>query len=483
MCGIVGAVLNPVSVGRVDGKPDYKILPHLLKNSLSEIQHRGYDGAGLTIATHETLQCTKNYGLIKDVLTEECLSNLLSQCKTPLSGFGLAHTRYKTVGECSPSASQPLLNKNSTLCLVHNGQIETHHVFPDSGYLLQIWDEYFSKGNHDFQAVMVENLITTVVREIFKTVKGSYSCLVLIQGYGLVAFRDPHGIRPLLVGRTRNRDYFFASEDVCFNNNTQFPIERVFDLEPGSCMIVRQGGSYMTPHATILNLMENKLSPCIFEYIYLAKQASCLNKLPVEKARELLGETLASKIQREYPTLHIDFVIPVPETSCHATKALADKLNLTYLNIMKLNPNRRQPRSFILPTQELRTKAVANKFILDQEHDFKGKNLLLVDDSIIRGTTLKHLVKIIRNKYRGINNVYVASIAPPVRNKNIYGIDIPDTELLLAFQRENDEIQDILNVDLVIYQDLQEMLTAFKNYSGIPNFEYSMFVSDNKLNV
>lgn len=463
MCGIVGIVLVPKS-------SDHKKLPDLLRESLLKIQHRGYDGAGMALSTSEKIISHKNYGLITEVLTDEVLTKMKSQNQTILSG--IAHTRYKTVGECSLQASQPLVNADGTLCLIHNGQIEANHRLPDSSYLLEIWDQYFQRATHNFQTPLIENLIPVILKHIFSTVQGSYSCLVLIQGYGLVAFRDPRGIRPLTIGRSIYGDYFLASEDRCFRT-LGYELEEVYDLSAGSCLMIRQG---IKPSISRIQIMPPNLSPCIFEYIYLAHQDSILNQLPVKEARQLLGQILANKIQKEYSDLQIDYVVPIPQTSCYASQILADQLKIPCISLLKLNPHRKRARSFILPTQQLREKAVANKFLFDENYDFKGKNLLLVDDSIVRGTTLRHLVKTIHEKYLDIGKIYVASIAPAIKNKNIYGIDIPNTELLIAYQRNLDEIREVLGVDVLIYQDLDQMLAEFTKYSGIPKFEYSMFI-------
>lgn len=484
MCGIFGIVST-----QTHGLP-LKIREHLLK-----IQHRGYDGAGLALVTKPDLNriiLHKDYGLIKDVLTDSVLEAF---SRVPIDGYGLGHTRYKTVGECSAQSSQPLLSVDGKLCLAHNGQI-VHHENPDSSLLL----EYFDKQK---PTTIAE--VESIIMRIFQEVQGSYSCLLLIQDLGLIAFRDPHGIRPLAITQNIRGDYLFASESVAFQinpNNVEEQYAMTWDLPPGSYAFcyLEMTSRPLTPiqkkqsqqnHQSQQNGLQTKyyqkqlfpnpvLTPCIFEYIYLSHWRSTINNIPVERSRKILGILLADKILEEHPERQIDLVIPVPSTSKIAAKALADKLGVEYLELIRLNPNRKYPRSFILPTQEMRELAVADKFQLDPSATeiLKNKKVLLVDDSVIRGTTLRCLVKMFRTLCPDIDKIKVASIAPKVVNKNIYGIDIPNTNNLIAYQKTDDEISEILGTDWIVFQDLDRMLRAFKRLTHFDDFEHSIFVSN-----
>jgi amidophosphoribosyltransferase len=413
------------------------------------------------------------------------------------SQIGIAHTRYKTIGPCTQSASQPLLSPDRTLCLAHNGQIDVIDWFPDSGYILDYMiknlqinnDEEINKINKD----MIFDHVFRLVEQLMNNLVGSYSCVTLVANVGLVAFRDPRGIRPLILGKNANDDYIVASESVCIDSIPGFSILR--DIQPGECVIINpgtflskqlfydlagSGGTASKNGGGSMNkyVISSKFTPCIFEYIYLASPRSIIDGLSVEYARKNLGYLLAHHINLNYADLKIDMVVPVPESSKIATMSMAERLNdmsVEYVELLELNSNREKARSFILPTQELREEAVARKFILSDKYDLTGKNILIVDDSIIRGTTLRHIVAKIRSGSK-CNQIYVASVAPPIINHNIYGIDIPDCKLLIAHNRSNDQIAKEIGADLVIYQKLNSMLEMFALISPTANsFEHSMF--------
>lgn len=462
MCGIFGIVTTN-SVG----------LPFRIRDHLLKIQHRGYDGAGMALSTkHHRIQLYKEYGLINEVLTDQVLETFNSNHE--LTGYGIGHTRYKTVGECSAQSSQPLLDKNQQFCLVHNGQI-VHHTNPDSSLLL----EYFTKSS---KHQMTLERLETIISQIFQEVQGSYSCLLMIHNFGLVAFRDPRGIRPLVITHTANEEYLIASETSAFQNETQQ--SNFWDLPPGSYALFKNTTSRANhrPHIryyqTQLIIPQPTPTPCIFEYIYLAHWISTINGLYVRQARILLGQLLAQKILEDHPKRQIDIVIPVPSTSKLAAQSLARAMNVEYRELIQLNPNRKYPRSFILPTQEMRELAVQDKFTIDPHANvlLKNKKILLVDDSVIRGTTLKCLVKMFRINCPEIKRIKVASISPKVVNKNIYGIDIPNTQKLVAYNKTDDEIAQLLNVDWIIFQDLDRMLKAFRTETGFLDFEHSIFI-------
>ncbi|MEX0597561.1 MAG: hypothetical protein WD512_13805 [Candidatus Paceibacterota bacterium] len=494
MCGVTGVVLHNNSSG--------KKLIDLLYLSIREIQHRGYDGCGIAYlnSTSTHINMIKNNTMIEPFFQTLFNSNLndLDDLHSS-SQIGIAHTRYKTIGPCTQSASQPLLSPDHTLCLAHNGQIDVIDWFPDSGYIL----DYMIKNlqinnqvNHNDNIMIFEHVFR-LVENLMNNLVGSYSCVTLIANVGLVAFRDPRGIRPLILGKNANNDYIVASESVCIDSIPGFSILR--DIQPGECVIINpstflskqlfydnfdvNGGicTGSNSKAVTKHVINARFTPCIFEYIYLASPRSIIDGLSVEYARKYLGYLLAHHINLNHADLKIDIVVPVPESSKIATISIVERLNelsdclVEYVELLELNSNREKARSFILPTQELREEAVARKFILSDKYDLTGKNILIVDDSIIRGTTLRHIVAKIRSGSK-CNKIYVASVAPPIINHNIYGIDIPDCKLLIAYNRSNDQIANEIGADLVIYQKLNSMLELFALISPTANsFEHTMF--------
>ena len=483
MCGISGVVLSDKTINKHIAKYKTHPLLDILYKSILEIQHRGYDGVGIaTFLKDDKVNLIKEQGMIKPFFKK--LQNTNNSIH---SWAGIAHTRYKTVGPCTKSASQPLLNSDNTICLAHNGQLDLESFTekgrtynPDSTFII----EYI---NHRLNSLATENktperleeAIFLIICQLFNDIGGSYSCLLLVAGVGLVAFRDPRGIRPLILGASDNGDYILASESVCLKNIPDFKVVR--DIKPGECIILKQN---CEPISRNLIIKSVPFTPCVFEYIYLSSPESVIDQLSVTTAREELGKTLGKHICKYYSELHIDYVIPVPESSCIAANSTATYLqqnfdqNIKYLHILKLNTERQKARSFILPTQEEREKAVKDKFIINPDSNLSGKNILIIDDSIVRGTTLRHIMKSIRATYPDISSIYVASIAPPIKDKNTFGIDIPNTELLIAYNKKVNEIATNIEADLVIYQDLQEMLEMFDRISPNANqFEYSMFVN------
>lgn len=478
MCGICGLVLSNKTLDQDRGKRHP--LVNILDSSISEIQHRGYDGCGIAFMDDSSITLIKEKGMIKPFFCSDKSNHMLHNPDLQTS-VGIAHTRYKTIGPCSKTASQPLLNDNSTLCLAHNGQIDAIDHHPDSTYMLNFINQRLSRlANDNRSPELMKNAIFSLVDQLFNHVEGSYSCVMLVTGLGLVAFRDPKGIRPLIYGSNPNGDYIIASESVSITNlpeSYQFSIVR--DLKPGECMIFNSNQAPISNCLT--SYLEKSLifTPCIFEYIYLASPDSVIDKLSVRTARQELGRLLADHIKNDYQDLKIDLVVPIPESSSVATEVLAQELGIEYCHLLTLNNNRQKARSFILPTQKEREQAVSEKFIIPNNYDLQGRNILLVDDSIVRGTTLRHVIKHIRNQCVNPGRIYVASIAPPIKDKNSFGIDIPNTELLIAYQRTPEQVCQILNADLVIYQDLNRMLDMFARISPMADqFEHSMFIEN-----
>jgi amidophosphoribosyltransferase len=467
MCGITALLIQSIYECNEE-----KNIASLLKKSIQRIQHRGYDGAGIALPSTKQIIIKKGKGLIKDVLNPV----LIDELKNFPVQYGIAHTRYKTKGECTSGASQPLLSDDGRLCLVHNGQVETTKYTPDSMYILEL-----IKNKLATSVIPEPEQILEAIKHVFKTLKGAYSCILMIQDFGLVVFRDPHGIRPLIFATNQNGDFGVASEDIALKSLSLFnSLESqttYSNLLAGECLIVRPGKPTIKENLLDINAFN---TPCIFEYIYLAHPDSNLNGISVHEARELLGELLAD--QMTSIEKHIDYIIPIPETSCIATKTLSDKMCIPYLRLLKLNKNREKARTFILPTQEERIKAVTSKFVIDDnfKDTIRGKTILLVDDSIIRGTTLGYVVKYIKENCHPAK-IILSSISPPVRFKNIYGIDVPNTEHLIASKYDShEEIAEALNADQIIYQDYAIMMRRFQEVGmkldpPISNFESSLF--------
>lgn len=468
MCGITALLLY---------QPNHdQSLVKQLRSSLNKIQHRGYDGAGIAINgyDHDHIHLRKGSGLISEVLTDDFLKQF------PESNLGIGHTRYKTVGECTDQSTQPLLNQTKTICLVHNGQIEAEEV-PDSGKILNEFEKFIMQMVAESDTSnLSDQQIFVAISHLMKTLKGAYSCFIMINGLGLIAFRDPMGIRPLVYSYNAHGDVILASEDVAIRVLPQFKLSLIKDVKPGECLILRLDGSMKSE----ILVNSSFYTPCIFEYIYLAHRNSTLNGIDVRLARKKLGILLAEQIKTRFPVVcqSIDWIVPVPETSCIASQELAIHLDLPYLEILKLDPNRKKARTFILPTQEQRIKAVTTKFQLDTDpialNKLIGSHVLVVDDSIVRGTTLRCVVKMLKSA--GVREVSVASLAPPVKYKNVYGIDIPDDSLLIAKDKDVLQIAKELDADRVIYQNLSMMVEEFIELGtdqGINGFECSLFNS------
>jgi len=481
MCGISGLVLSS-QTARGKRHP----LIDLLDYSISQIQHRGYDGCGVAFIDQQsdTVKLIKEKGMIKPFFSSVKTNPLLNDPNL-MTSIGIAHTRYKTVGPCTKTASQPLLNEDATICLAHNGQIDAVDHHPDSTYILNFINERLTQlAASNRSPEMMKNAIFCLVEQLFQTIEGSYSCVMLISGLGLVVFRDPKGIRPLVYGTNPNGDFIIASESVSITNlPDSYSFEIVRDVQPGECMIFNSGQAPISKLLLKESYHKSQFhslpvfTPCIFEYIYLASPESIIDQLPVKEARRELGRLLAHHIQDNYHHLKIDLIVPIPESSCIATEVLAKELGVEYSHLLTLNTNRQKARSFILPTQEEREKAVAEKFIIPDNYDLQGRNILLVDDSIVRGTTLRHVIKHIRDQCINAGHIYVASISPPIKDKNSFGIDIPNTELLIAYQRNSEQVCQLLGADLVIYQDLDKMLKMFGQICPIADyFEHSMFI-------
>ena len=460
MCGVVGIISNkPVNQDIYD--------------ALTLLQHRGQDAAGIITWDENGLHARKSNGLIRDVFDQNHMEKLEGN-------VGMGHVRYPTAGGAKSSEAQPFyVNSPYGICLAHNGNLTNYdelaellrtkdrrhlNTRSDSEVLLNVFaHELQSRANGKPTA---ENIFDAV-DALHHRCKGGYAVVVMIVGYGIVAFRDPNGIRPLVLGKRlngNNIDYMIASESVALDV-TQFQIDR--DVLPGECIFIENNGKLQSR----IYSGETSYSPCIFEFVYFARPDSVIDNLSVYKARLRMGEELAGKIVRQWPDNDIDVVIPIPDTSRTAASQVAYNLGVKYRE--GFIKNRYVGRTFIMPGQEERDNSVRRKLnAIDLE--FKGKNVLLVDDSIVRGTTSKQIIKLAREA--GARKVYFASAAPPVRYPNVYGIDMPAAKELIANNKSVAEIKEAIGADHLIYQDLSGLIRAVSHdNSSITGFDDSCF--------
>ena len=460
MCGVVGIISNkPVNQDIYD--------------ALTLLQHRGQDAAGIITWDEHGLHARKSNGLIRDVFDQDHMEKLKGN-------VGMGHVRYPTAGGAQSSEAQPFyVNSPYGICLAHNGNLTNYdelaellktkdrrhlNTHSDSEVLLNVFaHELQSRAN----GKPTEKNIFDAVDALHERCKGGYAVVVMIVGYGIVAFRDPNGIRPLILGKRSsedNKDYMIASESVALDV-TQFEIDR--DVLPGECIFIENNGRL---HNRIYS-GKTTYSPCIFEFVYFARPDSVIDNLSVYKARLRMGEELAGQIVRQWPDNDIDVVIPIPDTSRTAASQVAYNLGVKYRE--GFIKNRYVGRTFIMPGQEERDNSVRRKLnAIDLE--FKGKNVLLVDDSIVRGTTSKQIIKLAREA--GARKVYFASAAPPVRYPNVYGIDMPAAKELIANNKSVTEIKEAIGADHLIYQDLNGLIRAVSHdNSSITGFDDSCF--------
>lgn len=446
MCGIVGVVSNaPVN--------------QLIYDALLLLQHRGQDAAGIATQQDRKFFMHKAKGMVKDVFRTRNMRSLPGNC-------GLGQVRYPTAGNAySEEEAQPFyVNAPFGIVLVHNGNLTNAHALKselfltdhrhintesDSEVLLNVLAHELDKATRG--AVLTADDVFAAVAKVHERVRGSYAVVALIAGHGLLAFRDPFGIRPMCYGKMANAGVLstmFASESVALEG-TGYAFER--NLNPGEAVFVALDGTLSAKQCA----QSPVLMPCIFEYVYLARPDSVMDGISVYQARLNLGETLAKRVISTVPPSDIDVVIPIPESSRPSAAQLAHLLGLPYRE--GFVKNRYVGRTFIMPGQAVRKQSVRQKLNAIAS-EFKGRNVLLVDDSIVRGTTSKEIVQMARDA--GANKVYMASAAPPVRFPNVYGIDMPTKDELVAHNRTNDQIRDFIGCDALIYQDVDAMKAA-----------------------
>jgi len=462
MCGIMGVVAaSPVN--------------QLLYDGLLVLQHRGQDAAGIVTAEGPTFHMHKGPGMVRDVFRTRNMRVLSGHA-------GIAHTRYPTAGSAwSAAESQPFyVNSPFGIVLGHNGNLtnteqlkndlfrtDLRHVNTnsDSEVLLNVLAHELQENATNYK--LDPATIFAAVSGVYRRCRGAYAVVAMVAGYGLLAFRDPYGIRPLVFGRCETElgyEYLVASESVALDT---LGFELIRDVGPGEAIFIDLDGNFYSrqcaPNAS--------LNPCIFEFVYLARPDSVIDGISVYETRLRMGESLAEKIQREHAHLDVDVVIPIPDSSRPAAMQLSKHLNLAYRE--GFIKNRYIGRTFIMPGQAIRRKSVRQKLnAIGME--FRGKNVLLVDDSIVRGTTSREIVQMAREA--GARKVFFASAAPPVRYPNVYGIDMPSRDELIAASRSEAEVAREIGCDELIYQDLDALIRDCSSVNPkVTSFEASCF--------
>ncbi|KAF1049494.1 amidophosphoribosyltransferase [Xylophilus sp.] len=459
MCGIVGVVSNaPVN--------------QLIYDALLLLQHRGQDAAGIVTQQERKFFMHKAKGMVRDVFRTRNMRALPGN-------VGLGQVRYPTAGNAfSEEEAQPFyVNAPFGIVLVHNGNLTNAYSLrselfltdhrhtnteSDSEVLLNVFAHELERATRDV-SLHVDNVFDAV-GAVHKRIKGSYAVIALIAGHGLLAFRDPYGIRPLSIGRAADGSAMVASESVTLEG-TGHAFER--DLLPGEAVFIDLQGQLHSRQCA----QSSSLHPCIFEFVYLARPDSVMDGISVYQARLNLGESLAKRVISTLPPTEIDVVIPIPESSRPSATQLAHLLGIPYREAFV--KNRYVGRTFIMPGQGVRKKSVRQKLNVIAS-EFKGRNVLLVDDSIVRGTTSREIVQMARDA--GASKVYLASAAPPVRYPNVYGIDMPTPSELVAHGRTVEEVRQIIGCDALIYQDVEGMKKAIHSLNpSLAGFDASCF--------
>ncbi|MBS0497837.1 MAG: amidophosphoribosyltransferase [Gammaproteobacteria bacterium] len=462
MCGILGIVAkSPVN--------------QLLYDGLLMLQHRGQDASGIVTAQGSTFHMHKGLGLVRDVFRTRNMRALAGN-------IGIGHVRYPTAGSAnSPAEAQPFyVNSPFGIVLGHNGNLtnaaelnqelfrtDLRHVNTnsDSEVLLNVLAHELQESTRNCQ--LDPATIFAAVAGVHKRCKGAYAVVAMIAGYGLLAFRDPYGIRPLVFGTAEHElgdEYLIASESVALDT---LGFKLIRDIQPGEAIFIDEDGNFYNKQCAA----QASLNPCIFEYVYLARPDSVIDGISVYETRLNMGEHLAEKIRKTIPHLDIDVVIPIPDSSRPSALQLANSLGVDFRE--GFVKNRYVGRTFIMPGQQQRRKSVRQK-LNAMSIEFRGKNVMLVDDSIVRGTTSREIVQMAREA--GANKIYFASAAPPVRYPNVYGIDMPTRQELIATDRTAEEICNEIGADYLIFQDLDALSHAVSKVSpAVNSFETSCF--------
>src|SRR3954466_3462221 len=462
MCGILGIVAqSPVN--------------QLLYDGLLLLQHRGQDAAGIVTGEHARIHMHKSPGMVRDVFRTRNMRSLDGN-------VGIAHCRYPTAGSAFNLAeAQPFyVNSPFGIVLGHNGNLTNSDALKEEMFRTDL--RHINTGSdsevlvnvlaHELESASVKlhlepQTIFTAVSNVHRRLRGAYAVVAMIAGYGVVAFRDPYGIRPAVIGYNETQagtEYMVASESVAVD---ALGFRLLRDIAPREAGFLHQGGGLHSqqcaPHAS--------LNPCIFEYVYLARPDSLIDGASVYETRLNMGRKLADKIKRSHRALDIDVVIPIPDSGRPAALQLAVGLGVAYRE--GFVKNRYIGRTFIMPGQAVRARSVRQK-LNPMAMEFAGKNVMLVDDSIVRGTTSREIVQMARDS--GARKVFFASAAPPVRYPNVYGIDMPTRAELIAAHRTEDEVCREIGADALIYQDLEELKDAVRRANPrLANFETSCF--------
>ena len=463
MCGIIGIA---GSAG----------LNQELYDGLTVLQHRGQDAAGIVTYDNNRVFQRKGNGLVRDVFQERHMQRLQGD-------MGIAHVRYPTAGTSSSAEAQPFyVNSPYGMSLAHNGNLTNAEVLKrelyiddrrhintnsDSEILLNVLaHELIHSGNLQLSPIDIFRAVSGVHRRC----QGAYAVVVMICGVGVVAFRDPYGIRPLVYGVRETKDgldYMVASESVALD---VLGYDLVRDVKPGEAIFIDRKKQFHS-HVCADN---TRLAPCIFEYVYFARPDSILENVYVQKARMRMGQRLAKNILNKWPDHDIDVVIPIPDTSRTAALEIAHIMNCKYRE--GFIKNRYIGRTFIMPGQTQRQKSVRQK-LNPINLEYKDKNVLLVDDSIVRGTTSKEIVQMARDA--GAKKVYFASASPPVRYQNVYGIDMPAASELIAHNKDVEEVRKEIGADKLFYQDIKDLIKSVKKGNpDLNEFETSVFTGD-----
>ena len=460
MCGLVGLV------AKTDVAPD-------IYDALTVLQHRGQDAAGIMTCVGGKFSQRKSEGLVRDVFRQHHMQRLEGT-------MGIGHVRYPTAGSSGAALAQPFyVNSPYGIALAHNGNLTnseqlTRELFQDdlrhlntdsdSEVLLNVFA-------HELQTLGKlsprPDDIFTAVEAVHKRCRGGYAVIGLLVNYGVVGFRDPMGIRPLVIGMRESatgQEYMIASESVALD---VLGFTLVGDVEPGEAIFIDQEGQLHRRQCSA----QTSLRPCIFEHVYFARPDSLMDGISVYKTRMRQGETLARKIRRLRPELDIDVIIPIPDTSRIAAQSMAYELGIKFREgLMK---NRYIGRTFIMPGQSQRKKSVRQK-LNPVPLEFQGKNVMLIDDSIVRGTTCRQIIQMARDA--GAAKVYFASAAPPVRFPNVYGIDMPSATELIAHGRTVEEICELIGADWLVFQDLDDLVaSSLEGNPAVDGFDCSVF--------
>jgi amidophosphoribosyltransferase len=460
MCGIIGIYHKNKNVSGD------------IYDALIQVQHRGQDAAGIATWDKSKMSLHKELGVVTEVFkTSESLN---------LEGnIGVGHVRYPTAGCSDASEAQPFYSANPVnISLAHNGTLtnseqtrtsllKTHfcqfNTQSDSEVLLNLFAYELYKTNF---RVLKNNHVFTALKNVYQRCEGGYAVVMLVAGVGIVAFRDPNGIRPLVLGKNKD-SYMVASESSAL---AALGYSFVRDVSPGEAIIISENGELSKKQCS----KKENHTPCLFEFVYFSRPDSTIDSISVHKARLRMGDFLGEKILKEYGHLDIDVVIPIPDTSRTSAMQVAYKLGTKYRE--GFIKNRYIGRTFIMPGQSIRKRSVAHK-LSPIEIEFKNKNVLLVDDSIVRGNTSKKIIEMVRKN--GANKVFFASAAPPIRYQNVYGIDMPATSELVANGRTVKEIEKFIGADTLIYQELGALkLSAQIGNPKIKNFEDSVFTGE-----